>query len=113
MALTTHLVRAALAAAALSAAGDARAQGRLAPLPQEDAVSTHGPFEMGECGICHDPKDAKSSPGRLLKAGADLCFDCHEDFKGPVKNHPKTNVTATKCTGCHSPHNSRKRKLLL
>ena len=116
MALTKHLVRAALAAAAVAAgvvAGEAPAQRTLAPLPPEEVVSTHGPFEMGECGICHDANDRKSSPGRLLKAGADLCFDCHDDFKGPVKNHTRTNSTATKCTGCHSPHNARKRKLLL
>lgn len=116
MALTRHLARAALlaaAAAALAAGGAASAQRKLVPLPPEEAVSTHGPFEMGECGICHDENDKKASPGRLLKSGADLCFDCHEDFKAQVKGHPKTNSTATKCTGCHSPHNAKKRKLLL
>jgi predicted CXXCH cytochrome family protein len=112
MAWTKHLARAAVAAAFLCAAALAVAQRSLAPLPQEEAVSTHGPFEMGECGICHDPQD-KVSPGRLLKPGSELCFDCHEDFKGPVKNHPKINARATSCTGCHSPHNAKKRKLML
>jgi predicted CXXCH cytochrome family protein len=112
MAWTKYLLRASVAGVILLVAALAVAQRSLAPLPQEEAVSTHGPFEMGECGICHDAQD-KKSPGRLLKAGSDLCFDCHEDFRGPVKNHPAINSTATKCTGCHSPHNSKKRKLML
>jgi predicted CXXCH cytochrome family protein len=113
MAWMKHLARIAVAATAVLGIQVAAGAGRsLAPLPAEDATSTHGPFEMGECGICHDARD-KASPGKLLKAGSALCFDCHEDFKGPVKNHPEINAKSTKCTGCHSPHNSKKRKLLL
>jgi predicted CXXCH cytochrome family protein len=85
----------------------AAAERNLAPIPQDQAVSTHGPFEMGECNICHQGTAQK--PGKILKAANDLCFDCHEEFKGTVKNHPSAK---TKCTQCHSPHNSRKRKLL-
>jgi len=82
---------------------------KLAPLPEGQASSTHGPYEMGECAICHDQRD-KKAPGRVLKVGAALCFDCHEDFRAPVKGHPKASAT---CTACHSPHNSKKKKLLL
>ena len=87
----------------------AAAPAKVAPLPDGEAASTHGPYEMGECAICHDATD-KKAPGRLLKAGAALCFDCHEDFRAPVKGHPKPSAG---CIGCHSPHNSRKKKLLL
>lgn len=112
MAWMKHLVRISAASAILFAAAGAAGAGQsLAPISPDDAVSTHGPFEMGECGICHDPQD-KAAPGRLLKSGSALCFDCHEDFKAPVKNHPKVDAKS-KCTGCHSPHNSKKRKLLL
>jgi predicted CXXCH cytochrome family protein len=89
----------------------AAAPPKLAPLSEDEALSTHGPFEMGECVACHDARDRKR-PGKLLKAGAALCFDCHEDFKAPVKGHPRVAATGS-CTTCHSPHNSRKRKLLL
>jgi predicted CXXCH cytochrome family protein len=94
---------------ALGAAYAAPAPAKLAPLPEGEAVSSHGPYEMGECAICHDARD-KKVPGKLLKGGAALCFDCHEDFKAPVRGHPKASAT---CTGCHSPHNSKKKKLLL
>jgi len=111
MAWTKFLPFPALAAAALAATAAGGAERGLAPIPAGEATSTHGPFEMGECAICHDARD-KQAPGRLLKAGSALCYDCHEDFKAPVKNHPKVDARSTQCTGCHSPHNSKKRKLL-
>jgi predicted CXXCH cytochrome family protein len=101
-----HLVLAALGAGILGSAAWA-AERSLAPIPQEQATSTHGPFEMGECAICHEGQAPR--PGKVLKAANDLCFDCHEEFKVTVKNHPSAKA---KCTQCHSPHNSRKRKLL-
>lgn len=103
-----------LTAAALALVGLARAEAnRLAPIPASEAVSTHGPFESGACETCHQRHDGKN-PGAALKVSNDLCFDCHDEFRGtaPVKMersmHPK-NVAA--CTTCHNPHNSRKRKL--
>ncbi len=107
-----HLILAALGAGILGVAGPASAgpagARSLAPIPQNQAVSTHGPFEMGECAICHEGKGPR--PGKLLKAVNELCYDCHEDFKGTVKNHPASRAT---CTICHAPHNARKKKLLL
>jgi len=85
------------------------AQRSLAPVAQEEAVSTHSPFETGECGFCHLDKKGQKG-GKLLRAANELCFDCHEDFRATVKNHPKNKGS---CTVCHSPHNSKKRKLLL
>lgn len=101
-----------LPAAFLLLWGAARAQvpkRSYAPVPAAEALSTHGPFEAGECGTCHDRRDPGGPPGRLLKAAAALCFDCHEDFRKPVRSHPKAKGD---CTSCHSPHNARKVKLL-
>ncbi|HEX8909049.1 MAG TPA: cytochrome c3 family protein [Anaeromyxobacteraceae bacterium] len=108
MAVTTSL----LLAVALGAtgAGRAGAPGRLAPLPHEQAVSTHGPYEMGACNACHDLKDPAGLPGRLLKPSNKLCFDCHDDYLKPMKGHPAPDDP---CTTCHSPHNAKKKKLLL
>lgn len=104
-----HLFVVAVGAGILGAAGGAGAAGRsLAPIPQEQAVSTHGPFEMGDCGTCHVGK--APSPGKLLKPASDLCLDCHEDFAAQVAKHPRVKGN---CTMCHSPHNARKKKLLL
>jgi predicted CXXCH cytochrome family protein len=94
--------------AALAVALAAAASGRLKPLKSEDAVSTHGPYEMGECEICHQRND-RGNPGPVQKAGADLCLDCHDDLTGLKKSHPSRG----NCVACHSPHNARKPKLLL
>ena len=99
-----------LFALAASAAGS-----RFAAVPNDQAVSTHGPYEAGACDTCHERADAKN-PGKALKVTNDLCFDCHDDFKGgsavklEKKKHPGGSVS---CTKCHNPHNSKKRKLLL
>jgi predicted CXXCH cytochrome family protein len=102
-------------AALLGAVSAAAADSRFAAVPKEQAVSTHGPYEAGACDTCHERANAKD-PGRALKVTNDLCFDCHDDFKGSsaVKlekmKHPSSSVS---CTKCHNPHNSKKRKLLL
>jgi len=97
-------------------AGLARAKdNRLAPISSADAASTHGPYEMGACETCHERHDA-ANPGAALKASNDLCFECHDEFKGtaPVKMesavHPASKAS---CTACHNPHNSKKKKLRL
>jgi predicted CXXCH cytochrome family protein len=102
------------AAALLAATGAAAAGSRFAAVPAEQAVSTHGPYEAGACDTCHERANAKD-PGKALKVTNDLCFDCHDDFKGsPVRlekmKHPGGSSA---CTACHNPHNSKKRKLLL
>ena len=108
MRLATLLVLGALATAALAAEPS-----RLAPIPNAEAVSTHGPYEMGACETCHQRHDA-ANPGPVVKISNELCFECHDEFKGaaPVKMesavHPTTKAA---CTTCHNPHNARKKKL--
>ena len=102
----------ALALGGAAAAADPK---KLAPIAADDAVSTHGPFEMGACETCHARRDPRN-PGPASVSN-DTCFGCHDDFKGsaPVKMdkavHP--SVKSATCVACHAPHNSRKRKLLL
>jgi predicted CXXCH cytochrome family protein len=84
--------------------------GPLAPIPPAEAVSTHGPYEMGACVACHREVAGQKKPGPVIKMTNDLCYDCHDEFKGSVKNHPGGKAS---CLSCHSPHNARKRMLLL
>jgi predicted CXXCH cytochrome family protein len=102
-------------AALLVAASAAGADSRLAAVPNDVAVSTHGPYEAGACDTCHERASA-SNPGKALKVTNDLCFDCHDDFKtGSAVKLEKSKHPAgtTACTKCHNPHNSKKRKLLM
>ncbi len=94
----------------VAGAAEAARQKSLAPIASEEAVSTHSPFETGECGFCHADDQKAKKGGKLLRAANQLCFDCHEDFRSAVKNHPRSKAA---CISCHSPHNSKKRKLLL
>ncbi len=96
--------------AALLAAPPA-ADDRLAPL-RSGAASTHGPYESGDCALCHDRR-AGRPPGKVTRPVNEICFDCHDEFQGsaPAKmGHPAPRDA---CTRCHNPHNSRKKKLLL
>lgn len=103
------------AAALLAAAAASAADSRFAAVPNDQAVSTHGPYEAGACDTCHERANAKD-PGKALKVTNDLCFDCHDDFKTDTAvklekmKHPSGK---TSCTACHNPHNSKKRKLLM
>ncbi len=99
-----------LSAASTAGAGEAR----LAPLPRAQATVVHGPYEQGACDTCHARADA-ADPGPA-SAGKAVCLACHDEFGGKVpvrigkgKSHPIKG----ECTGCHNPHNSKKKKLLL
>ncbi len=98
------------------AARPADAEGnRLAPLPRGQATVVHGPYEQGACDVCHERADA-ANPG-AARVTNETCLACHDEFAGsaPVritkgKAHPSGKGA---CTGCHNPHNARKKKLLL
>jgi len=108
-----HLIALFAAASLLAAGAVSAADKRFAAVPNDEAVSTHGPYEAGACDTCHESANAKN-PGRA-KVTNDLCFDCHDDFKGSTVRLEKMKHPAgkTACTKCHNPHNSRKRKLLM
>jgi predicted CXXCH cytochrome family protein len=110
------LAAAVLALATLAVAVPAAWAGgtRLAPLPKEQATVVHGPYEQGACDACHARAD-QQDPG-AASVGKETCLACHDEFggKAPVRvgkgrNHPIKG----ECTGCHNPHNSKKKKLLL
>jgi predicted CXXCH cytochrome family protein len=85
---------------------------RQAPLPaNEKAAWTHAPFAAGDCSICHERNDAKN-PGKLTKAGNELCLMCHDEFQ-PIlaRKHPHAPAQAS-CTSCHNAHDAREPKLL-
>ncbi len=104
-----------LAAALALAAPAARAQAnRLAPVPRDHATVVHGPCEQGACDACHARADQKDpGPAAVTK---ETCLACHDEFggKAPVRiGKGKAHPVKGECTGCHNPHNSKKKKLLL
>jgi len=66
------------------------------------------------CTTCHDPHNAASNDGSLIreKSGTKLCLDCHDSKKVEVHKggrHPKyanTSTIPTGCTDCHTAHNT-------
>ena len=94
------------------AASQSRAMS-VAPLAgQPSPVSSHAPYEAGDCSICHQSADP-GQVGGLRKPTPGLCLECHEEFTGVLKR-PYTHAPARNdCTSCHNPHNARYRKLLL
>ncbi len=81
--------------------------------PYKGAVtSSHGPFESGDCSLCHQGKDAKS-PGPAITPVNKVCFACHEDMQELMtKGRYKHKIAEENCTNCHNPHNSPNHKLL-
>ena len=74
-------------------------------------VSSHAPYEAGDCRICHQSGDAKQ-PGPPNKPAPALCLDCHEEFAGVLKRPYIHAPASAGCTACHNPHNARRAKLL-
>ncbi len=105
------ILLAVLVALPASARAQEGKRGRLAPLAGAVA-STHGPFEAGDCKLCHERSDRRN-PGRAVQVGNEVCFDCHDEFKGTAARKMRHPSPRERCTKCHNPHNSRKKKLLL
>ncbi len=73
--------------------------------------TSHPPFATGDCSLCHERADA-ANPGKVIKAGNDLCFGCHEDYPGILSRKFTHLAASERCVSCHNPHNSREPKLL-
>ena len=96
----------------------------------------HGPFAAGECERCHSlgqsasflgsreaasdapsPVASLSAPSRLLMPLEKLCVSCHSQHGTAfalirdLQQHAPSASGA--CTGCHSPHQSLRRYMLL
>lgn len=75
-------------------------------------VTSHGPFEAGDCSICHQNKDPLK-PGPLLAPAKDLCLGCHEEFTQILARKSSHEAARQTCVNCHNPHNSQFQKLLV
>jgi predicted CXXCH cytochrome family protein len=85
---------------------------RLAPLPPGEASAwTHAPYAAGDCSICHERNDPKN-PGKLAKAGNELCFTCHDEFQQIMARRYAHAPATRNCSSCHNAHDARQRKLL-
>ncbi len=85
----------------------------LAPLAaDEKAVASHGPFESGDCSVCHQGKDAKN-PGPLNAPANGLCLGCHEEFTQIMARKSSHGAAQESCVNCHNPHNAQLPKLLV
>ena len=85
----------------------------LSPLPAtEKAVTTHAPFEAGDCRLCHERADPLS-PGPITTPVNEQCFGCHDDFQKTVAGKSGHAAARESCVSCHNPHNAREPKLLV
>lgn len=91
--------------------------GPLAPVPDDQAVSRHAPYESDACEACHERANP-ANPGPAKSTAADGCVTCHEEVPSQVSagaagrriSHPGAQSI---CSKCHNPHNSRKNGLML
>ena len=87
--------------------------GKLAPLPtNEKAVTTHAPYDAGDCSLCHKSGDVQN-PGPINMKVNELCLSCHEDYQSVLARKYGHIPAKESCTNCHNPHNSKERKLLV
>jgi predicted CXXCH cytochrome family protein len=85
----------------------------LAPLPEgEKAAISHGPYEDGDCSLCHKNKDRKD-PGPITGSANELCLGCHEDFQKVLARKSSHVAAKESCVNCHNPHNAKLPKLLV
>ncbi|RME41449.1 MAG: cytochrome C [Planctomycetota bacterium] len=74
------------------------------------APVVHGVLQTGGCDACHETTDEEKHTFRLSEEGADLCYECHDEFEGKTIHGP---VSTGDCLACHDAHSSRFPKLLL
>ncbi|HVP65854.1 MAG TPA: cytochrome c3 family protein [Anaeromyxobacteraceae bacterium] len=95
-----------LAAAVAALPGLGMPLARHGPLPfGAKAVSTHAPYEAGDCTACHARGDP-FEPGPLHEEGDRLCFGCHVE----VTKHAHA---FRKCAKCHNAHDAMLPHLLV
>lgn len=78
-----------------------------AQAPESSASFYHPPFLEKQCDSCHDTKFSQ----KLISAGKELCFTCHDDFTKNKKtiHYP---VSEGSCLECHDPHQSPNKFIL-
>ena len=69
------------------------------------------PEGLMKCTDCHNAHGTNNQP-MLRKTAWETCIDCHTEKRGPfVFEHAAVKVEG--CAGCHSPHGTVNRQLLL
>jgi predicted CXXCH cytochrome family protein len=72
----------------------------------------HVPFVEGECNACH--KRARGTKIRLRGLGATLCYACHSDTETEfAQKSIHTPIKKGDCSGCHDPHMSNNKAMLI
>jgi len=90
---------------------------------QTTGAVVHPPAAEQECRSCHQATDTEAAQHQkdpetftdfALATGEEgevVCLDCHDPF--PEEEHSHPPVADGECTGCHSPHASEQKHLLL
>jgi predicted CXXCH cytochrome family protein len=78
----------------------------------DPARTVHGAVKDGACGDCH-AGHGSPSPALLRKDVPELCGECHAD-EGEAQRaaHGGYAVAGARCTSCHDPHASARKKLV-
>jgi predicted CXXCH cytochrome family protein len=71
--------------------------------------NAHYPFAEKMCDSCHD----SSAPGKFTASGSQLCLNCHADIETLVQSKFPHIAASEDCLGCHGPHATSKKSLLL
>ena len=70
----------------------------------------HPPYAAGQCLVCHKADDAGKPIKNVFVANQpDLCYKCHDRKDTGSVVHP---ALKSKCTTCHSPHESVNKVLM-
>lgn len=71
------------------------------------------PPAADSCTTCHDPHKS-ANPRQLTDTVPALCVTCHDAAdKALAKKHLQADLTKTDCLGCHDPHGSEGKSLLV
>ncbi len=91
---------------------------------ENSSITVHGIIKGGGCTACHNPH-ASDERFLLTMPINELCISCHNKYEGiktghPVGGHPLAGDRDPRrkdrefaCTGCHNPHGSKYKYLLI